>query len=95
MSNRNYDASTMIKIFTAQNAANFNNRQQQIVNTIRTVPAQVQIQPANPQTANTQADTIPIIQAGQQAYYFKGLPITTVLSPENYIPGLRDASGNR
>jgi hypothetical protein len=89
MSNRNFDSSTIIKILKAQNAANFNNRQQQIISTISTIPAQVQVQPANPQTANSDADTIPNIQAGQQAYYFKGVPVVTVLSPQNYTPVTR------
>jgi hypothetical protein len=86
MANRNFDFSAIVKILKAQNAANFYNRQQQIVNTVRTTPAQIEIQPANPQTANYDADTVPTIRAGQQAYYFKNNPTTTILSPQNYVP---------
>ena len=83
MSNRNFDSSTIIKILKAQNAANFYNRQNQIVAGITTVPAQVEIQPSNPQTVNYDADTITTIQAGQQAYYFKNYPIVTSIDPIN------------
>jgi len=86
MSNRNFDSSTIIKILKAQNAANFYNRQNQVVAGITTVPAQVEIQPANPQTINYDADTIATIQAGQQAYYFKNYPIVTTIDPINYVP---------
>jgi surface protein len=86
MSNRNFDSSTIIKILKAQNAANFYNRQNQVVAGITTVPAQVEIQPANPQTENFDADTIPNIRAGQQAYYFKNYPIVTTIDPINYVP---------
>ena len=86
MSNRNFDSSTIIKILKAQNAANFYNRQNQIVAGITTVPAQVEIQPANPQTVNYDADTIATIQAGQQAYYFKNYPTVTSIDPINYVP---------
>ena len=86
MANRNFDFSAIVKILKAQNAANFYNRQQQIVNTVSTTPAQVEIQPANPQTANYDADTVPTIRAGQQAYYFKNNPTTTILSPQSYLP---------
>jgi hypothetical protein len=81
MSNRNFDGSSIIKILKAQNAANFYNRQLQVVANINTVPAQVEIQPANPQTVNYDADTIATIQAGQQAYYFRNYPIVTSIDP--------------
>jgi surface protein len=86
MSNRNFDGSSIIKILKAQNAANFYNRQNQIVAGINTVPAQVEIQPANPQTENFDAETIATIRAGQQAYYFKNYPIVTSIDPINYVP---------
>ena len=38
----------------------------------------------NPQTGNYDADTIATLQAGQQAYYFKGSPNTTVLAPQQF-----------
>ena len=84
MANRNYDFSSIVKILNAQNTANFYNRQQTLVNKISGIPAQVEIQPSNPQTANLNADTIPVVRAGQQAYYFKNYPITTVLSPQTF-----------
>ena len=84
MSNRNFDFSSIVKILNAQNAANFYNRQQKIVSKINTTPAQLEIQPANPQTANLNADTVPILRAGQQAYYFKNMPVTTVISPQTF-----------
>lgn len=90
MSNRNYDSSSVIKILKSQNTANFYNRQITIASNISTIPAQRQIQPANPLTANYDADLIGTIHAGQQAYYLKGLPIVTVLSPQIY-----DTSGGR
>ena len=86
MSNRNFDFSAIVNILNSQNAGNFYNRQQRLVNTISTVPAQIQVQPANPQTANSDADTVPTIRAGQQAYYFKNGTTTTILSPQNYLP---------
>ena len=86
MSNRNFDSSTIINIRKAQNAANFYNRQIQVLSDISGTPAQVQIQPANPQTANLDATTIDTIHAGQQAYYFKNYPVTTTIVPENYNP---------
>jgi hypothetical protein len=82
MSNRNFDFSAIVNILNSQNVGNFYNRQQQLVNTINTRPAQIQVQPANPQTANSDADTVPTIRAGQQAYYFKNGTTTTVLSPQ-------------
>jgi hypothetical protein len=84
MSNRNFDFSSIVKILNAQNTANFYNRQQSLVGKIRGIPAQVQVQPANPQTTNLNADTIPVVRAGQQAYYFKNNPTTTVLSPQQF-----------
>jgi len=84
MSNRNFDFSSIVKILNAQNTANFYNRQQTLVSKISGIPAQIQVQPANPQTANLNADTIPVIRAGQQAYYFKNNPNTTVLSPQQF-----------
>lgn len=86
MSNRNYDSSSIIKILKAQNAANFYNRQIQVLSDISGTPAQVEIQPANPQTVNYDADTIATIQAGQQAYYFKNYPTVTSIDPINYVP---------
>ena len=86
MSNRNFDFSAIVNILNSQNAGNFYNRQQRLVNTISTVPAQIQVQPANPQTANSDADTVPTIRAGQQAYYFKNGTTTTIMSPQNYLP---------
>jgi hypothetical protein len=84
MANRNYDFSSIVKILNAQNTANFYNRQQTLVNKISGIPAQVEIQPSNPQTGNLNADTVPTIRAGQQAYYFKNNPNTTVLSPQQF-----------
>jgi len=84
MSNRNFDFSSIVKILNAQNTANFYNRQQTLVSKISGIPAQIQVQPANPQTANFNADTVPTIRAGQQAYYFKNNPNTTVLSPQQF-----------
>jgi hypothetical protein len=86
MSNRNFDFSAIVNILNSQNAGNFYNRQQRLVNTISTIPAQIQVQPANPQTANSDADTVPTIRAGQQAYYFKNGTTTTIMSPQNYLP---------
>jgi len=86
MSNRNFDFSAIVNILNSQNVGNFYNRQQRLVNTISTVPAQTQIQSGNPQTANSDADTVPTIRAGQQAYYFKNGTTTTIMSPQNYLP---------
>jgi hypothetical protein len=93
MSNRNFDGSTIIKILKAQNTANFYNRQNQIVAGINTVPAQVEIQPANPQTENFDAEIISTIRAGQQAYYFKNFPIVTSIDPINYVPMINNTGG--
>jgi len=84
MSNRNFDFSSIVKILNAQNTANFYNRQQTLVSKISGIPAQIQVQSSNPQTANLNADTVPTIRAGQQAYYFKNNPNTTVLSPQQF-----------
>ena len=84
MSNRNFDFSAIVKILNAQNNANFYNRQQTVVQRTPGLPYTVELQPANPLTGNYDADTIATIQAGQQAYYFKGVPDTTVLSPQQY-----------
>jgi len=86
MSNRNFDFSAIVKILSAQNNANFYNRQQTIVQRTPGLPYTIDLQSANPQTGNYDADTIATIQAGQQAYYFKGVPDTTVLSPQQYTP---------
>lgn len=86
MSNRNFDFSAIVKILNAQNNANFYNRQQTIVQRQTGLPYTVELQPANPLTGNYDADTIATLQSGQQAYYFKGVPDTTVLSPQLYTP---------
>ena len=86
MSNRNFDFSAIVKILNAQNNANFYNRQQTIVQRTPGLPYTIDLQAANPQTGNYDADTVATIQAGQQAYYFKGVPDTTVLSPQLYTP---------
>jgi hypothetical protein len=75
MSNRNFDASTIIKILKAQNAANNHNRYQSLENASIN-----QLQP-NPQTEHYDADVVNEYNAGSQAYYFQGVPITTVMSP--------------
>ena len=92
MSNRNFDGSSIIKILKAQNAANFYNRQIQVLSDISGTPAQVEIQPANPQTTNFDAEIISTIQAGQQAYYFKNYPIVTSIDPINYVPTITAAA---
>jgi Concanavalin A-like lectin/glucanases superfamily/Fibronectin type III domain len=84
MSNRNYDSSTIIKIMKAQNAANYYNRQQTVVQEQTAVPYNTELQQFNPQTGNFDADTIPNIQAGQQAYYFKNYPIVTSIDPQQF-----------
>ena len=86
MSNRNFDFSAIVKILNAQNNANFYNRQQTVVQRTSGIPYTIDLQPGNPQTGNYDADTIATLQAGQQAYYFKGVPDTTVLSPQIYTP---------
>ena len=85
MSNRNFDFSSIVKIMNAQNNANYYNRQQTVVQGQTSgIPYTMELQQFNPQTGNYDADTIATIQAGQQAYYFKGLPITTVLAPQQF-----------
>ena len=84
MSNRNFDFSSIVKILNAQNNANFYNRQQTVVQATSGIPYTTELQQFNPQTGNYDADTIATLQAGQQAYYFKGLPITTVLAPQQF-----------
>jgi len=84
MSNRNFDFSAIVKILNAQNNANFYNRQQTVVQRTPGIPYTIDLQAANPQTGNYDADTIATLQAGQQAYYFKGVPDTTVLAPQQY-----------
>ena len=84
MSNRNYDSSALITIMRAQSSGNYYNRQTTVVQKIRTTPAQVEIQTTNPQTVNYNVDATTNIRAGQQAYYFKSSPVTTVLAPQTY-----------
>ena len=84
MSNRNFDFSSIVKILNAQNNANFYNRQQTVVQGTRGISYTIDLQSANPQTGNYNADTVATLQAGQQAYYFKGVPDTTVLAPQQY-----------
>ena len=84
MSNRNFDSSALINIMKAQSSGSYYNRQTQAVQNVTTVPAQVAIQTVNPQTENYDSNTIATIQAGQQGYYFKGQPITTLLVPLTY-----------
>jgi hypothetical protein len=75
MSNRNFDASTIIKILKVQNAANNRNRYQSLEN------ASVnQLQP-NPQTEHYDAEVVNEYNAGSQAYYLQGVPTMTVVSP--------------
>ena len=88
MSNRNFDFSSIVKILNAQNNANFYNRQQTVVQGTRGISYTIDLQSANPQTGNYDADTVATLQAGQQAYYFKGVPDTTVLSPQQYTPAV-------
>ena len=85
MSNRNFDFSAIVKILNAQNNANFYNRQQTVVQAT-TGAYTIDLQSANPQTGNYDADMVATLQAGQQAYYFKGVPDTTVLVPQQYTP---------
>jgi hypothetical protein len=92
MSNRNFDFSAIVKILNAQNNANFYNRQQTVVQRTPGIPYTIELQPGNPQTGNYDADTIATLQAGQQAYYFKGVPDTTVLSPQIYTPTITTPS---
>ena len=82
MSNRNYGGSSIISILKAQNAANYYNRQQSFVNTIKSGPLKPgQAQLVNPYTGNYDADTITNLVAGQQRYYLKDTQGLTVLSP--------------
>jgi len=83
MSNRNFDFSAIVKILNAQNNANFYNRQQTVVQATRGAYT-IDLQSSNPQTGNYNADTVATLQAGQQAYYFTGVPDTTVLVPQQY-----------
>ena len=84
MSTRNFDSSALINIIKAQSSGSYYNRQTQVVKGVTTVPAQVAVQTVNPQTENYDGNTITTIQAGQQAYYFKGQPITTLVVPLIY-----------
>jgi hypothetical protein len=84
MSNRNYDSSALITIMRAQSSANYYNRQTTVVQKVSTTPAQVEIQSNNPQTVNYDVDATTNIRAGQQAYYFKNSPVTTVIAPVKY-----------
>jgi hypothetical protein len=85
MSTRNYNFSAIVNIMRAQNAANNYNRQQTIAKKQSQFPYNTELDLFNPQTGNFDADTIINIQAGQQVYYFKGDPITTVIVPEQFI----------
>ena len=85
MSNRNFDFSSIVKILNAQNNANYYNRQQTVVQAQTSgIPYRTELQQVNPQTGNYDADTIATIRAGQQAYYLKGAPNTTVLAPQQF-----------
>lgn len=85
MSNRNFDSSVIANILKAQNAANYYSRQQTVVQAQKQFPYSTELQQFNPQTGNYDADIVATIQAGQQAYYFKGFPDTTVIVPQVYI----------
>jgi surface protein len=78
MSNRNFDASTIIKILKAQNAAANHNRFQTLTNS-----GVNQLAP-NPQTEHFDADVVNEYNAGTQAYYLQGVPTMTVISPIVY-----------
>ena len=69
----------------AQNAANGFNRSQTLTNSSRNQLA------SNPQTGQFDADVVSQYNAGSQAYFFKGVPITTVLAPEIF-PAILPAS---
>ena len=84
MSNRNYDSSALITIMRAQSSGNYYNRQTTVVQKVSATPAQVGIQTNNPQTVNYDVDATTNIRAGQQAYYFKNSPLTTVIAPVKY-----------
>ena len=75
MSNRNFDASTIIKILKVQNAANNHNRFQTLTNS-----SVNQLAP-NPQTEHFDAEVVTEYAAGSQTYYFQGFPTMTSLSP--------------
>jgi hypothetical protein len=64
----------------AQNAANNHNRYQTLENSSIS-----QLQP-NPQATHYDADVVNDYNAGSQAYYFKGVPDTTVISPVIFPP---------
>ena len=80
MSNRNFDASTIIKIIKVQNAANNRNRYQTLENSSIN-----QLQP-NPQTEYYDASVVNQYNAGSQAYYLQGVPTMTVISPIIFPP---------
>jgi hypothetical protein len=85
MSNRNFDFSAIVRILNAQNNGNYYNRQQAVVQDQRSgIPYTASLSAGNPQTANFNADTVSVIRAGQQAYYLKNAPTTTVLSPQQF-----------
>lgn len=87
MSNRNYGGSVITSILKAQNAANYYNRQQAVVQSQRTGPLKPgQAQLVNSYTGNFDADTITNLNAGQQKYYLKDNLAATVLSPACYVP---------
>ena len=86
MSNRNFDFSAVASIRKAQNAANYYNRQQAVNQGQTGIPYTGELLAVNPQSGNYDADTISTIRSGQQAYYLKGFPDTTVLSPQVFIP---------
>ena len=75
MSNRNFDASTIINILKAQIVANFQNRKTDIIN------SNIPQLPTNPQSVNYSNEVITEVDAGSQAYYFKGYPLTTAIFP--------------
>jgi hypothetical protein len=75
MSNRNFDASTIIKLRMAQNAANNHNRFQTLANSSIN-----QLAP-NPQAQQYDANIVNQYNAGSQTYYFQGFPTMTYISP--------------
>ena len=84
MSNRNFDFSAVARILKAQNVANYYNRQQTVIQGQTGLPYTTELLAVNPQSGNFDADTIATVHAGQPAYYFKGVPITTVLVPQTF-----------
>ena len=87
MSNRNYGGSVITSILKAQNAANYYNRQQAVVQSQTNGPVKPrQVQLVNNYTGNYDADTITNLNAGQQKYYLKDNLAATVLSPACYLP---------